>query len=532
MTIRRESLLWTSSVVLALACMDLACSDAADGGKGTGGAPQGEAGQNGEPQAGESSSGGKSSTGGKSSSGGKASGGSATTGGKASTGGSNTAGSGDEPVAGAGSDPDPNPTEKVRFFLPTGEPDNTAQPAVEVDAKGGLHTVYPAYAGGRAYYAYCGANCSGSDDVQVVQFETDATVPNAMLALDAQGRPRVLLSSFNKVFYATCDAACGDASNWTVSEVLDHDGDREVSGEAFALDSNGNPRFLMHTYRAFLGIGQKAPETFLVSCDEDCHSSESWQSSRIAEEIWESSALRFDGNDVPHVATVVRFATGDNAGEKMSAYLSCKGDCTDADNWNGIGFMKPYENETAAVRMPPMVSMALTKAGKPRVVVLGDNAGAKNLIYFECDDEDCTADHWQGALVSEHEKIDVGFDLALDQQDRPRLVYTLNYNIGLAYCDGAHCGGPEASWDLTPVELGSEMKPDEIFLWDNCTVAAWFLHSPSVALTRDGKPRVGYQARDISGGVSNPDPTKPRCVAGTDMTWTRMAVMPSYQATE
>jgi hypothetical protein len=46
-----------------------------------------------------------------------------------------------------------------------------------------------------------------------------------------------------------------------------------------------------------------------------------------------------------------------------------------------------------------------------------------------------------------------------------------------------------------------------------------------VDLDSDGNPIVGYQARDISGGVHNADPTKPDCVAGTDMTLTRMTRM-------
>ena len=72
------------------------------------------------------------------------------------------------------------------------------------------------------------------------------------------------------------------------------------------------------------------------------------------------------------------------------------------------------------------------------------------------------------------------------------------------------------------------MKPDEIFLWENCIVGAWFLHSPSLALTKEGRPHVGYRARDISGGFNNPDPAaKPDCVGGTDMTWSRFAVMPT-----
>ena len=91
-----------------------------------------------------------------------------------------------------------------------------------------------------------------------------------MLALDSSGHHRVLLSSFQKLYYASCDNGCTNSSGWKIDEILDHDGDREVSGEALALDPNGHPRFLMHTYRAFLGIGQKPPKTFYVTCDAAC----------------------------------------------------------------------------------------------------------------------------------------------------------------------------------------------------------------------------------------------------------------------
>lgn len=416
-----------------------------------------------------------------------------------------------------------------RFFLPTGEPDNTAAPSLEVDALGGTHAVYPAYAGGNAYYAYCGPNCSGQSDVKVVMLPTDGTVANAMLALDSSGHPRVLLSSFQKVYYASCDSGCTNVSGWKLDEILDHDGDREVSGEALALDHNGHPRFLMHTYRAFLGIGQKPPKTFYATCDAACGTAASWTYSEIAQEIWEGTTLRFDRSGRAHIATVIDINEGEKAGQKLSAYLECQGACTGKDDWNGIGFIKPYESQIEAVTMKPTVSLALTRTGAPRVVVLGENEGKpKNIIYFQCD-EDCTHDNWQGTVVSDHDKIDAGLDLALDANDHPRLVYTLNYNIGLAYCDTEPCGGPTANWDLTKVELSGDIPADEIFLWENCTIGAWFLHSPSLALTKDGKPRVGYQARDISGGVTQPDPTKPRCTAGTDMTWSRLSLMSSYK---
>jgi hypothetical protein len=51
------------------------------------------------------------------------------------------------------------------------------------------------------------------------------------------------------------------------------------------------------------------------------------------------------------------------------------------------------------------------------------------------------------------------------------------------------------------------------------------MHDPSLVVTSGGELRVGYQIRDVSGGLSQPDPTKPRCAAGTDLTWTRLSAL-------
>lgn len=415
---------------------------------------------------------------------------------------------------------------RAPFFLPTGEPDNTAAPTVEVDEGGGIHMIYPAYAGGDAYYGYCPVGCAGPDDVSVVRLPTDGTTANAMLALDAEGHPQVLLSTFATVDYATCDGDCTDASSWTVSTILKHDGDREVTGEAFALDPQGRPRFLMHTYVALLGIGQKAPETHYVTCDAECHDPASWGMHRISGQIWRSSKLLFDAQGRPRAATAA-IVSGENGAPEQTivAYAECNDDCTEESAWLATGLELAFATEYDAVAVKPAVSMDLTTAGAPRIAAMSQYEGVRNIVYLACD-SDCVGDGWSGVILTEGDDLGPGVDLALDADDHPRFVYTFDYNIGLAHCEEDRCETPEAPWDLVKVELGGEMPPDEIFLYPNCNVSAWFLHSPSLAITDDGRPHVGYQARDISGGWSNPDPDDtPDCVAGTDMTWSRLALL-------
>jgi hypothetical protein len=441
-----------------------------------------------------------------------------------------TAGSGKGSSGGDGSTA--SGETSARFFLPTGEPTNTSAPTVLVDANDAIHTVYPAYVRGGAFYGYCAASCKGPEDVKVVPFETDGTVHNAMLALDADGKPRILLQTMSHVYYATCDGGCADPSAWTTNEILQLDGDQEVSGKAFALDPEGRPRFVMHVRKAYLGVGQKPTASYWVSCDSGCDSPNGWTTSKISNQMWRGTTLRYDAEGRAHIATVANVdRTEYSSGKEMGAYAVCEANCGTEEAWNGTGLTLAFESDLDAVSIPPSISLALTKAGKPRIVMLGmfEETMKRNITYFACDN-DCTGQGWQGSILSDHEKVGAGIDLALDPHDKPRFVHTLDYNIALAYCNEENCAGENAKWDLSKVEYSGEMKPDEIYLYENCTVSAWFLHSPSLALTKEGRPRVGYQARDISGGWKNPDPaTKPDCVAGTDMTWSRLALMPSVK---
>lgn len=419
----------------------------------------------------------------------------------------------------------------ARFFLPTGEPTNTAAPVLEVDTVGNTHLVYPAYAGGNAFYGFCAAGtCKDGDDVAMVQFATEGAVGDAMLALTRDGKPRVLLATSQQVYFGSCDARCSDEASWSFGPIMKLD-ELAVTGEAFALDPQGKPRFLVHGYRnQFYPLTPRRAETLLAACDSNCNQAVSWTSSKIADkEIWQGSSLRYDARGGAHVATFV-YAYGENAGPAISAYLSCASNCSAEGSFKGIGFLAPYESSTEAVGMNPAISLALTKSGAPRIAqIVKTPEGKKRIAYFACDTS-CQSDAgWTGGGIFEADAIHAGIDLALDADDRPRIAHTMNYDIVLTYCDEATCTGENSSWESTYVEKGAEIPADDIFLEWNCTIGSWFLHSPSIALASDGKPRVGYQSRDVSGGFSQADINKPRCVAGTDMTWSRLGLMTNYK---
>ncbi|HKU39975.1 MAG TPA: hypothetical protein VJR89_17565, partial [Polyangiales bacterium] len=429
------------------------------------------------------------------------------------------------------SKPDPKPEPKpdadpvtARFFLPTPEPENTKLPRVLYDRKGGLHVLYPGYAGADAYYAYCASNCNDAKSFQVVQLHTEGTVGDASLALTADGAPRVLLPTYLRVYFAQCDKACGAAENWQIGVIAEHQSEREVTGQALALDSKGRPRFIMHTYLAYLGIGQREPHTYYAQCDSGCTAAANWRIDTIQDQIFYRSTLRFDAQDRAHLTTV---AVDLDKSSRLIAYLTCASGCTTEGDWHGIGLIPAFENDIEEIRAS--LAMSLTSRGGPRVLALGQREGGKRgLFYFECD-ERCDEDHWRATLMSEHEELGAGVDIALDAKDHPRFTFTLDDNIGLYACDAADCTIENSPWKLTKVEYAGEVPADSIILWPNCTIDAWLLHDPSLALAPDGSVRVAYQATDISGGVRTVDPTQPACVAGKDMTLSRMAVVSAVE---
>ena len=103
---------------------------------------------------------------------------------------------GEPPDGGDGGNGGDEAIASSRFFLFTGDDvRNTADPTIEVDADGGVHVLLPANAVGDAFYAYCPADCASQDAVSVAALPTVGTVINAMLTLDATGRPHALLST-------------------------------------------------------------------------------------------------------------------------------------------------------------------------------------------------------------------------------------------------------------------------------------------------------------------------------------------------
>lgn len=420
------------------------------------------------------------------------------------------------------------------FFLPTGDDVyNTGDPRIKVDSRGNLHMIYPVVAGSGAVYAFCPAGCSNPEQVSTLFISTEefGVVHTALVALDSADRPHILLATYETVHYGGCFGECRGLSDWRVAAVVQHGSDWELSGDSFTLDPQGRPHFLLHAFQAYLGLFGPDPGTRLYACASDCLAGQNWRGAKISEQSWLEPTLRFDARGVAHVATVIPLGDGND----LVAYLRCDGDCLNeqVDNWPGIG-LSPAYSDRYIDEVAPAVSLGVTAAGDVRVAFVGEDGDDNYLAYFACDAACITqeGENWSGTVLShsaDGNKLGDGIDLVLDSQGNPRLVYTVSSSILLAHCNN-DCAGTfaNADWSLTKVELANEIPADDIFLYHNCTVGFWFLRQPSVALTTAGLPVVAYRAEDISAGWTSPDPFKPACAAGVDMTMSRLRVLGAY----
>jgi hypothetical protein len=200
------------------------------------------------------------------------------------------------------------------FFLPnnpSGSTVRTGNPSIAVDAQGGVHAVYAALNPGHsdrrpAYHAYCPANCTSAASFRTVGLGD--MMSWAELALDAQGRPHVLLDiqpPNQPVIYAYAarDVDCTNAANWTLTPIVQAQGALGIARdphETFALDAQGRPRFVY--YSDLFGADAATSGTFFVWCDSNCTDSQQWLQIKRSDAYWMSPALAIAPNGEPRIA--------------------------------------------------------------------------------------------------------------------------------------------------------------------------------------------------------------------------------------
>lgn len=208
----------------------------------------------------------------------------------------------------------------------------------------------------------------------------------ARLQLDPNGHPRVLYDYAGAVgndafVYATCNSGCTNAGSWSVSTVVNGDGDTGVvmaNSEYFALDPSGNPAFFYFTYNG----------TEYASCSGNCSLPASWTSVNIAPNstVWVDFSLAFgpDGNPQAWVSQGAPNAAGCTSGTVLG-YLSCSGSCnSSAANWTILP-LYCTQGETGNFRL------RVSPSGGPRAVFYDDYGATPSYLNYAWCDSSCNS---------------------------------------------------------------------------------------------------------------------------------------------
>ncbi|MCC6190756.1 MAG: hypothetical protein IT318_17150 [Anaerolineales bacterium] len=431
------------------------------------------------------------------------------------------------------------------FIVPTPAIDRpTSHPTVRTDAAGGVHVAFtpesspPEDPGRPIYYAYCPGNCASA--AAFTRIALGDGVEYANLALDADGRPRLLarlrVDTRFVYQYWTCDSGCTNPAQWT-STLLGYAYARPVaSGEPFsqffALDDQGRPRFVYFD----AGADHEDPHwgAFYAFCDTGCANAANWHETRLLDDPFASTfALAFG----PAGQARLAYATYNSDDIlHLLGYAECPTDCGSAGSWQGTPLAA---TASASVTANAGFALQTDAHGHPRLALytgtgIGGSLAPNRLYYLACEAASCAqAANWSAldlGLADEHGTE--GVDLALDEQDQPRLAYhaplAAGFGLYYAWCN-VNCANSAAGWQSQKIEPSEQVNQElPIPPWPGCafpqcnppvpacTVSFWDTGvRPSLALDGAGHPRIAYDADHHQGGA---------CGAFTDTRLTRFAL--------
>lgn len=439
----------------------------------------------------------------------------------------------------------PPPEEAAATWLPfSAAPDglvHTRGTSVAVDAQGGTHSAYAIRTGldqgtRPAYYAYCASDCGRPASWERAALDVGEWVSDVRLALDPDGRPRLMIYSsppndstgLGHFTYAACSSQCTNPARWTLTQVaasrLIDTGRWEYVFRYFALDPEGHPVFFYTD--GSQGIDHNG--TFYATCPaspDSCTNSANWLEVKISPYWLSTPSLAFSPAGQPRAAFF--FFDDSDAGVTMRLlYLACDSNCLDGANWQGLSLNDMHGTARFSLRVDAQ--------GRPRLIFFSgaypDPFFQPNRLYYLACNTNCTLagqNDWDAHDVglSAHHGQDA--DLALDGAGRPRIAYdAFGSGLGFAWCDSA-CETAGAVWQHTIAESSRTLEDDyPIAPIRRCSISTWVTgEEPILALDRDGNARVGYVAEHGYGGTDLDEPWN-TCPTSTDIVLARFMRFP------
>jgi len=392
------------------------------------------------------------------------------------------------------------------LWLPFTLQDDTVLPtygaSVAVDGLGGIHVVFAIYTGTDeqgnkpATYAHCSTNCA--DKLNWTYTRLGDAVQDARIALDPSGRPRIVL--FGPVYdptwprmryqYAACDSGCTNSANWTITTIatpIEPTATREYDNNRyFAIDQQGRPAFI------YTDTNQNNhPGTFYMSCQANCTDANQWTETTLTTgALFDKPSLAFSPTGQPRLA----FGFFDGNSDLYLAYAQCNASCTDGANWSGTTLVQIHGSAR--------FNLAVDHNGAPRLGVYSgsyayDPFPAQKLLFLWCSSGCDSGSGWYFNDLGLSSSSGDGVDLALDEQDRPRMSFeTANQGLGYAWCNTS-CESDNAIWENQEVESQASLADNyEVLPIHRCTVSTWFNgQRSSLALDTAGNPRIAYDAQ-------------------------------------
>ena len=380
---------------------------------------------------------------------------------------------------------------------------NTGDVEVVVDSQGRLHGVISAKTSVEvaentywypAYYGFCAANCQVPGNwTWTIVGNTGFLGGSARVAVNRQGRPRIMWvyqGTFDDpaiYAYAECDAGCTNAANWNAYAAVGANdfagfGDGDVAGDYFALDPNGNPRFIYRETDSWTG----ERGTWYAFCDGDCLDG-NWFKTQISPEVMSQPSLEIDSTGEPHIALY--------AG-------------------NAVWYMQTTEfngGRLWGLGTGNAFSLALDSQDRPRLAMYtgfyeSDDPDNELLALSTCDADCNLTENWDLRWLGTER--DWGYDvaLALDSADRPHLAFSVEditnsvYGLVYARCTGG-CDSEDSQWVFDKVDDGDAVEAENPVPPVGSCTPVW-LHvggRPSLAVDAGGRPYIGYDAVHYQG---------------------------------
>lgn len=372
-------------------------------------------------------------------------------------------------------------------FPDLAEGTNGDAPILLSDANSTLHLLYTAITADSSgvhpvRYGTCSAGCSSQAGWTFVTVgDVGFWGGHGQLALD-DSRPRVLyferedLDDDGQFVYASCDADCSNAANWTreTLQVPVAVGYQLGDTPYFALAPDGTPAFV---YIARGGT------TYAY------RSGGRWNATTLDEGALFNVSLAFTSTSQARI--VFQYTSEDD--ESHLAYLECSDKTCQDYTFNNLPVTLGYYANSV---------LRLTAGDAPRIL----HYSGETLQYLWCNAACADAPSWSATdLGTKAGDGEDGIDLVLDSGGKPHISYgdtSETFSLYYGFCS-AGCESAKPSWQLgLLVEDSDDVRPEPPLPSCNPGDAPgsyWYADNlPSLTLT-NGEPSFAYRVDNLQG---------------------------------